>query len=72
MKLISFSSSVTGDRYGVVSEPGTGVCVCDVMHNCSDCQHCGMSLCFPVCASHTGEWLVHSIHLIELNSRSEF
>jgi len=60
MKLIFFSSSVTGNRYRVVSQPGTGMCLCDVMHNCSDCQHKGMFLCVPVCASHTGEWLVRS------------
>jgi len=60
--LIFFSSSVTGNRYGGVSELGTGVCVCDVMHSCSDCQPYGMFLCVPMCASYTGEWPVHSIH----------
>jgi hypothetical protein len=62
MKLIFFSSSFTGNRYGVVSEPGTGMPVCDVMHSCSDCQHYGVFICVPMCASHTGEWLVYNIH----------
>jgi hypothetical protein len=57
MKLIFFSSFVTGFRYGVVSEPGTGVCVCDGMHSSSDCQLYSMFLSVPLCSSHTGEWL---------------
>jgi hypothetical protein len=62
MKLIFFSSSVTGNRYRVVSEPGAGMRVCDGMHSCSDCQHYSMFLCVPMCASDTGEWPVHNIN----------
>lgn len=46
---------VTGNRYGVVSQPGTGMHLCDGVYNAADRQYCSMSFCVLLRTSYSGE-----------------
>jgi hypothetical protein len=51
-------SFVIGNRYRVVSQLGTSVCLCDGVHSTTSHQPCGMFLCVPMCTTHSGECMM--------------
>jgi hypothetical protein len=59
-------SCVVGNRYRVVSQPGTGMHLCDGVYSAAHRQHRSVFFGVPVCASHTGECTVLRIHCKDL------
>jgi hypothetical protein len=66
MELMIALSGVVGNRYGVVSQRGASMRLCDGVYSATHCQHCSVFLCVPVCASNTGECTVLRIHCLTL------
>lgn len=57
---------MAGNRYRVVSQSGTSVCLCDGVHSAASSQLCSMFFCVPLCTSHIGEYKMLRIHYIEM------